>query len=1532
MPEGTPVVILGSHRAGTSAVAGLLSLAGLELGSVIPPASDNPRGFFESRAVVEANKRVLATMGRDWTCPPLRSDSRAAGLEIARAVEEIGRSDRPWGFKDPRTLFLLRNWAHYVPGFRFVGVYRPSAAVAASIERRNGFRHEDALRIAEMYTNRLRRLHEALGFPIVRFDSERHVFLDRMKELVDALDLAWDPEAVEQFVGDTRMHPSDVGTIEADVYLAEQAESPIGSVPSFTPATVVAAHSRPDMASGPVSPLDLGIAHSRRRRRLWDAAIARSGRVGNVIEISPNGSPWLEVLPGCDPDRVSRYHALDLPDSDVESRTEASHVIAPDLLDAVDSEVFARIVANVGELTAPDAVFSLSGYVADGVDFPADLYLPRADLTASLAGAPHLHHRDVIEAALLRTPWEIGHLARDPEDGDRTTVVLVKSRELRDPGELAPAELRSRLVALDEEVERLTEVEERSSDHRKESERAIAALTSERDGAQGAVRDLEARLEAIERELAVSQTESLEQSVRLRDLGAERDALQRSKDQASSRSKSLQSKLAATEKKLAAAEKRYDRLSKRRTVRMALAFAGLFRPLFRFVRGQNKPKKVTSGGGQVPVASTRSERQRPSLRGVTSAILKTRADEGPMSGPLVSMVILTRNGATHLERLFGGLQARTAYRSFEVIVVDNASDDDTTEVLNRDWGFPIDVIRNERNASFSEGCNQGMEAATGEYVLLLNNDVDPINPGWLGALVDSLEIDETLGAVGSLLVYPKAPEGANRSDLEQELTVQHRGIAFRWRLGTPIGYNLGRGEDPTAPDLTQTVSVPGVTAACMLVRTDLLRSLGGLDERFIYGFEDVDLNLRIRERGLAIALVGASALFHHEFGTQSDHGSHRQRAYRSANLQVFAEEWASRVSRTVQMSTLDGGQPSWTGERARKVAITLTRDDPTGGWGDWHTAHELGDAFAARGWDVVYAEAFEDRWEQLPDDIDLVISLLDRYDARLAPEGAITVAWIRNWTDRWIEQPWTSAFDVLVPSSQVSADLLNAAGLDVAGILPLATNPQRFHSLGANAIYECDYAFTGNHWGVNRALLNALDVAPGERFSIFGNGWESVGRAARYWRGPVPYDDLPLVYNAAKIVLDDTAGPTLPYGALNSRVFDALACGTLVITNNGLGSDEFFDGVLPAYSTREELRTLLNTYLGDPELRASTAAELQRMVLADHTYAARAGQFIDLVRDRLAAPRVSLKIGPPNHEEAERWGDTHFARALARSLGRRGCATSVDILPEWDLLGAQSADIVVHLRGLVPYVPKPGQINVLWIISHPDDVPDHECERYDLVLVASDAHAEVLRQRLSVPVAALLQASAFDALGDAEEAQVASDVLFVGNSRGVMRHGVAWSIERGIPIDIYGSDWEGLIDASHVVAEHLPNEQLAAAYRSAGVVLNDHWPGMRDYGFISNRVFDVLASGGFIISDSVAGIEGVFGDTVPTYDSAEDLDRLIRYYQEHPDERADLAARGQELVASEHSFDRRAEQLLSMVLPLWERRPHTVEDTGSARS
>jgi spore maturation protein CgeB len=210
---------------------------------------------------------------------------------------------------------------------------------------------------------------------------------------------------------------------------------------------------------------------------------------------------------------------------------------------------------------------------------------------------------------------------------------------------------------------------------------------------------------------------------------------------------------------------------------------------------------------------------------------------------------------------------------------------------------------------------------------------------------------------------------------------------------------------------------------------------------------------------------------------------------------------------------------------------------------------------------------------------------------------------------------------------------------------------------------------------------------------------------------------------------------------------------------------------------------------------------------------------------------------------------------------------------------------------------------------------------------------------LSVPVVSFLQASAFVADGaegpsETEGAVAPTDVVFVGNSRGVMRNAVQWSIDRGLALSVYGSGWDDRIPDALVIAEYVPNERLAATYRGASIVLNDHWPGMAAAGFISNRVFDALAAGGFVLSDPVAGLEDVFGDTVPIYRDAEELERLVERYREHPDERAELAARGRAIVAEEHSFARRARQFIDLVTPyLHDRRPTIVgtrwADTGT---
>mgnify|MGYP001815207090 FL=1 len=625
------------------------------------------------------------------------------------------------------------------------------------------------------------------------------------------------------------------------------------------------------------------------------------------------------------------------------------------------------------------------------------------------------------------------------------------------------------------------------------------------------------------------------------------------------------------------------------------------------------------------------------------------------------------------------------------------------------------------------------------------------------------------------------------------------------------------------------------------------------------------------------------------------------------------DRWASRLSRILQLEALSSDPPSLLIAEMPTVAITVTRDDPQAGWGDWYTAHELGDALEAVGYRVVYAERHKDRWYELDPNVVAVICLLDGYDVRKAPAGALTIAWVRNWTDRWIERPWFGEHDVYIPSSRVIHELLAEAGAVVTDVIPLATNEARFYPRPMNEVYANDYEVTSNYWKAARPGIEEVIVRPGEMFSIFGKGWVEVPRLSRYVRGHLPYDELPDIYSSSKIVLDETATPTLPYGAINSRVFDAAACGALVISNNELGSDELFDGTLPVYGNAAEQRELLDKYLGDADLRRATADAVRETVLRHHTYRHRAGEIPHAAKQALLRPRIALKIGSPDQESAGLWGDTHFATALAKALRSYGADPQIHLLSDWETPAAQAVDIAIHIRGLGTYVPKPSHVNLLWVISHPDEVTPEECNGYDRIMVASHEFAAQLRSQVDVPVEVMLQATDPERFRPAPDPDLAVDVLFAGNSRGQRRISVDSAIEIGAPLRVYGHGWEGSLSEQYLAGDHFPNERLGALYSSAGVTLNDHWPEMMRHGFISNRVFDIIASGGLVFTDPVAGLDQVFGDLVPTFDSSEALRRLLEDLQANRVAYAARMEQARQIVLDAHTFDARAARIMEII-------------------
>jgi len=230
----------------------------------------------------------------------------------------------------------------------------------------------------------------------------------------------------------------------------------------------------------------------------------------------------------------------------------------------------------------------------------------------------------------------------------------------------------------------------------------------------------------------------------------------------------------------------------------------------------------------------------------------------PAQLPLITLIIPTRNAVHLMRQCIGSILARTIYENYEILIVDNGSDDAEAllylESLVQDPR--IRVLRDDRPFNYSALNNAAVAAANGEFVCLLNNDVEVISPDWLSDMV-GLALQPGVGAVGAKLLYPND-------------TVQHAGLvlgilgvagnAHKHVPRTTRGY-FGRAGLVSA--------FSAVTAACMLVRTSIYREVEGLDEKNLaVAYNDVDFCLRVREAGYRNVWTPFAELYHHESATR----------------------------------------------------------------------------------------------------------------------------------------------------------------------------------------------------------------------------------------------------------------------------------------------------------------------------------------------------------------------------------------------------------------------------------------------------------------------------------------------------------------------------------------------------------------------------------------------------------------------------------------------------------------------------------------
>jgi hypothetical protein len=311
-----------------------------------------------------------------------------------------------------------------------------------------------------------------------------------------------------------------------------------------------------------------------------------------------------------------------------------------------------------------------------------------------------------------------------------------------------------------------------------------------------------------------------------------------------------------------------------------------------------------------------------------------------------------------------------------------------------------------------------------------------------------------------------------------------------------------------------------------------------------------------------------------------------------------------------------------------------------------------------------------------------------------------------------------------------------------------------------------------------------------------------------------------------------------------------------------------------------------------------------------------AGAVVDAIDHWVRATRVGIRIPAPHPGLAETWGDTHFARAFRNALRRAGWPARIRLRHVWDRPFVATDDVVVDLLGLHETTSQLGGVRVLWQISHPELARPELYDRYDVAFVASDTFAERMAALTHIPVHALHQATDPQRF-QPREGGPPHELLFVGGWRQAGRRILEDLMPTDHELAVYGGRWTPeRIDPRHLAGDAIPNAELPAYYGAASIVLNDHWAAMRRQGFLSNRLYDAAASGAFVISDAVEGLDREFDGGIVGYRDPSHLRNLIEHFLANPEERREYAQRAQHAVLERHTFNHRARAFIEAVEPL----------------
>ena len=264
-------------------------------------------------------------------------------------------------------------------------------------------------------------------------------------------------------------------------------------------------------------------------------------------------------------------------------------------------------------------------------------------------------------------------------------------------------------------------------------------------------------------------------------------------------------------------------------------------------------------------------------------------------------------------------------------------------------------------------------------------------------------------------------------------------------------------------------------------------------------------------------------------------------------------------------------------------------------------------------------------------------------------------------------------------------------------------------------------------------------------------------------------------------------------------------------------------------------------------------------------------------------------------------GDFFLADDLRLGLEKLGYEVSYRFREDYDNLDLGNVGNVIYFKGYYNFKHLPEAKNdkrkrVLYLY-YVEGLEPQILKEVDAVASASEKMIKDMLEPQGVKAYYIPQFTNPERFKPVDTENKITTVLFVGsNNSGKGRQSVDYAVNAKADLSVYGKFWEKYLERRYLKGTYIDNDELFKYYGSAKIVLNDHREDMRYFGFVSNRIYDVTASGGFVLTDYLPEIEAVYGDSVATYKNEQEFKEKLAYYLTHNEERQNMARRAREIT------------------------------------